>query len=49
MTCVLAQKLRDERGPQLALNVPLFPETALPFDTLSARCKPCVTAGASFW
>lgn len=38
MTCVLAQKLRDEHGPQLALTVPLFPETALPFDTLSARC-----------
>lgn len=33
MTCVVAQKLRDEGGPRLALQVPLYPETALPFDT----------------
>ena len=39
MTCVLTQKLRDEAGPKLALNVPLFPETALPFETLAARCS----------
>ena len=32
MTCVLAQRLRDNSGPKLALQVPLFPETALPFD-----------------
>lgn len=36
MTCVLAQRLRDNGGPRLALQVPLFPETALPFDTLAA-------------
>jgi acetyl esterase len=35
MTCVIALKLRDEDGPQLALQVPLFPEAALPGDTLS--------------
>ena len=36
MTCVIAQRLRDNGGPKLALQVPLFPETALPFDTLAA-------------
>jgi acetyl esterase len=35
MTCVIALKLRDEHGPQLALHVPLFPEAAFPGDTLS--------------
>jgi acetyl esterase len=35
MTCVIALKLRDEHGPQLALQVPLFPEAAFPGDTLS--------------
>ena len=35
MTCVLAQRQRDMNGPKLALQVPLFPECALPFDTLS--------------
>jgi acetyl esterase len=35
MTCVIALKLRDEDGPQLALQVPLFPEAAFPGDTLS--------------
>jgi acetyl esterase len=35
MTCVIALKLRDEHGPPLALQVPLFPEAAFPGDTLS--------------
>lgn len=35
MTCVTALKLRDENGPKLALQVPLFPEAAFPGDTLS--------------
>ncbi|MET7398811.1 alpha/beta hydrolase [Dactylosporangium sp. NPDC005572] len=35
MTCVVALKLRDEGGPQLALQVPLFPEAAFPGDTLA--------------
>lgn len=35
MTCVTALKLRDEGGPRLALQVPLFPEAAFPGDTLS--------------
>jgi acetyl esterase len=35
MTCVVALKLRDEHGPRLALQVPLFPEAAFPGDTLS--------------
>ncbi len=35
MTCVIALKLRDESGPKLALQMPLYPETALPFDTVS--------------
>jgi len=35
MTCVIAIKLRDEEGPALALQMPLYPETALPFDTRS--------------
>jgi acetyl esterase len=33
MTCVTALKFRDENGPRLALQVPLFPETAFPADT----------------
>jgi len=36
MTCVIALKLRDENGPRLALQVPLFPEAAFPADTLAA-------------
>jgi acetyl esterase/lipase len=36
MTCVIALKLRDEDGPRLALQVPLFPEAAFPADTLAA-------------
>ena len=35
MTCVLAQKLRNKRGPKVALQIPLFPETGLPFATLA--------------
>jgi acetyl esterase/lipase len=35
MTCVIALKLRDENGPCLALQVPLFPEAAFPGDTPS--------------
>lgn len=33
MTCVLALKWRDEGGPKLALQMPLYPETAMPFET----------------
>ena len=36
MTCVMALKLRDENGPRLAVQVPLFPEAAFPADTLAA-------------
>jgi acetyl esterase/lipase len=36
MTCVIALKLRDEHGPRLALQIPLFPEAAFPADTLAA-------------
>ncbi|NEB93959.1 alpha/beta hydrolase [Streptomyces bauhiniae] len=36
MTCVVALRLRDEHGPRLALQVPLFPEAAFPADTLAA-------------
>ena len=32
-TCVVALKLRDEGGPKLALQMPIYPEAALPFDT----------------
>jgi acetyl esterase len=35
MTCVMALKLRDENGPRLALQVPLFPEAAFPGDTVA--------------
>ena len=35
MTCAIALKLRDEQGPRLALQVPLFPEAAFPGDTVS--------------
>lgn len=36
MTCVMALKLRDENGPRLGVQVPLFPEAAFPADTLAA-------------
>lgn len=32
-TCVIAQKLRDEKGPRLALQMPLYPEAKMPFET----------------
>ena len=32
-TCVVALKLRDEGGPKLALQMPIYPEAALPFNT----------------
>ena len=32
-TCVIAQKLRNENGPRLALQMPLYPEAKMPFDT----------------
>jgi acetyl esterase len=37
MTCALTLKFRDEGGPPLAAQLPLYPETALPFDTTSGR------------
>jgi len=33
MTCTIALKLRDEGGPRLALQMPLYPEAAMPFNT----------------
>ncbi|MFD7708549.1 alpha/beta hydrolase [Streptomyces sp. NPDC059785] len=36
MTCVITLELRDEDGPRLALQVPLFPEAAFPADTPAA-------------
>ena len=33
MTCTISLKLRDEDGPKLALQMPLYPEAALPFET----------------
>ncbi len=36
MTCVIAQKLHDEDGPRLALQMPLYPEAKMPFDTPAA-------------
>ncbi len=33
MTCTISLKLRDEHGPRLALQVPLYPEAAMPFET----------------
>ena len=33
MTCTISLRLRDTGGPLLALQMPLYPETALPFDT----------------
>jgi acetyl esterase/lipase len=36
MTYVITLKLRDENGPRLALQVPLFPEAAFPVGTLAA-------------
>jgi acetyl esterase len=33
MTCAISLKLRDTRGPKLALQMPLYPEARMPFDT----------------
>ena len=33
MTCTISPKLRDEGGPRLALQLPLYPEAAMPFET----------------
>lgn len=33
MTCTISLKLRDEGGPRLALQMPLYPEAAMPFET----------------
>ena len=32
-TCAIAQKLRNENGPKLALQMPLYPEAKMPFET----------------
>ncbi|WBW73806.1 acetyl esterase [Schizosaccharomyces osmophilus] len=36
MTCSITQKLRDEGGPQVALQIPIYPETKMPFETKAA-------------
>ncbi len=33
LTCTIVLKLRDEAGPRLALQMPLYPEAAMPFTT----------------
>ena len=33
LTCTISLKLRDENGPKLALQMPLYPETEMPFAT----------------
>lgn len=33
LTCTICLKLRDEGGPRLALQMPLYPEAKMPFDT----------------
>ena len=33
LTCTIALKLRDENGPKLALQMPLYPEAKMPFET----------------
>lgn len=33
MTCVITLKLRDRGGPRLALQMPLYPEAKMPFET----------------
>jgi len=33
ITCVVTQRLRDKGGPKLALQMPLYPEAKMPFDT----------------
>jgi acetyl esterase len=44
MTCTISLKLRDEKGPRLALQMPLYPEAAMPFNTRQAsRIVPAPT------
>jgi acetyl esterase len=33
MTCTISLKLRDEGGPKLALQMPIYPEAEMPFNT----------------
>jgi acetyl esterase len=33
LTCTVSLKLRDERGPKLAVQMPIYPEAAFPFNT----------------
>ncbi|MCQ8278507.1 alpha/beta hydrolase [Acetobacteraceae bacterium KSS8] len=33
LTCTISLKLREEGGPRLKLQMPLYPETAMPFET----------------
>ncbi len=33
MTCTISLKLRSKGGPRLALQMPLYPEAAMPFET----------------
>src|SRR5271163_988537 len=33
MTCTITLKLRDEDGPKLALQMPIYPEAKMPFET----------------
>jgi acetyl esterase/lipase len=33
MTCTISLKLRDQGGPKLALQMPLYPEAQMPFET----------------
>ncbi|MCP2262549.1 Acetyl esterase/lipase [Streptoalloteichus tenebrarius] len=41
MTCALTLRFRDEGGPRLAAQAPLYPETALPFDTPAGSENRC--------
>ncbi|EPX73366.1 acetyl esterase [Schizosaccharomyces octosporus yFS286] len=36
MTCSITQKLRNEGGPKVALQIPIYPETKMPFETKAA-------------
>lgn len=33
LTCTISLKLRDENGPKLALQMPIYPEAKMPFET----------------
>lgn len=37
LTCTISLKLRDEGGPKLALQMPLYPEAKMPFETLAGE------------